>query len=62
MFDPTTLARAISGAPRRDAVRLAASSGAEVPKATTVSPTASGLIPTLRARRVEPVTRCSPPK
>ncbi len=62
MFEPMTLPKAISGEPRRAAVRLAASSGAEVPKATMVRPITSGLIPQRCASRLEFFTRKSPPK
>jgi len=43
MFDPTTLATEMSGWPRSAANRATVSSGADVPSATTQTPTtASG--------------------
>ena len=43
------------------AMMLTAASGAEVPKATTVRPMISGLMPTSRANRAEPRTSHSAP-
>jgi hypothetical protein len=51
MFEPTTLPRAIDGAPRSAASTLTRSSGAEVPKATTVRPTMRAGMPSRRLRR-----------
>ena len=62
MFEPTTLAIANSGTPRSDAANVAANSGAEVPKATTVSPTTSGVTPSARAKRDAWRTSSSPPR
>ncbi len=62
MFEPTTLPKATSGEPWSEAVRVAASSGAEVPKATTVSPITSGVMPRARASAEAPATSASPPK
>lgn len=45
IFDPITFPRAMSGRPRALKPILTNSSGALVPKATTVSPTTSGEMP-----------------
>lgn len=56
MLEPTRLPTAMSRSPRRAAMMLVASSGSEVPTATTVSPTMSSLIPSAVAMFVAPVT------
>ena len=61
MFDPTTLPTAISFAPSSAAVTLTASSGADVPNATIVSPMMSGDTPRRRARPDAPETNQSAP-
>ena len=61
MFEPITLPSAIPALPRSAAVRLAASSGALVPKATTVKPMTRELTPSRRARRDAKRTSRSPP-
>jgi hypothetical protein len=60
-FEPSTLPTAKAGAPLIAAKTETASSGAEVPKATTVRPITSGETPTRRARPVAPSMRESPP-
>jgi hypothetical protein len=59
---PTTLPTAIMLLPFIDEIRLTTSSGAEVPKATTVRPITIGVTPRLRARLEEPFTSHSAPK
>jgi hypothetical protein len=61
MFEPTTLPTAMPGSPRPAEPMLTASSGAEVPKATTVSPTTTGDRPKRTATRPAPRTRTSAP-
>ena len=56
MFDPMMLPKAISASPTTAAVRFTASSGALVPKATTVRPTVSCETPNRRARDEAPST------
>src|SRR5690554_3112278 len=56
-----TLPSAISECPLSAAITLTTSSGAEVPKATTVSPITNSEMPYLRAREEDPVTSQSPP-
>lgn len=60
MFDPITLPSAISGCPVIAESRLTISSGAEVPKATTVSPITRGEILNRPAIAELPLTRISP--
>ena len=62
MFEPMTLPTAISLASCRDAVKLTANSGIDVPKATMVRPTRSEGTPRRRERRAEPLTNHSAPK
>jgi hypothetical protein len=59
---PTTFPTAIMLLPFIEDTRLTTSSGAEVPKATTVKPMTIGVIPRLRARLEEPLTSHSAPK
>ncbi len=61
MLLPTTLPRAMSEAPVKLARTLTASSGALVPKATTVRPITNGEMPKAEARREAPRTRASAP-
>ena len=61
MFEPTTLPTAIASAPFKVAVRLAANSGALVPKATTVRPMTKGLSLKRRAKLEANLTNSSPP-
>jgi len=61
MLLPTTFPTARSGVPLRAARRLTASSGADVPKATSVSPITSRETPSPSARRAEPRTKPSAP-
>jgi len=59
---PIRLPRARVLCPEVTARRLTASSGDEVPSATTVSPTTRGEMPAAAASRAEPRTRSSPPR
>jgi hypothetical protein len=59
MLLPTMVPMAIAGAPPSEAARLVTNSGAEVPKATTVSPMISGDMPASRASPTAPRTRKS---
>ncbi len=61
IFEPTTLPVATSPSPRIVDSRLTPSSGALVPRATTVSPTASGVRPMRRASADEQRTNVSAP-
>jgi hypothetical protein len=61
MLLPTTLPIAIPGAPIWAALRLATSSGVEVPKPTRVKPMSSGETPSRLAAATLPFTRASPP-
>lgn len=56
---PTMLPKARSVWPLKADITLTASSGALVPKATTVRPTTKGEIPTAVASRAEPLTKNS---
>jgi hypothetical protein len=56
MFEPSTFPTASPPAPLSDAPIEAASSGALVPNATTVTPMKNGLTPRRRARRTAPCT------
>ena len=60
-LEPSTLPTAISLAPCKAAVRLTASSGADVPKATMVRPTSKGDTPSRRAKADAPATNLSAP-
>jgi hypothetical protein len=62
MLLPTTLPTAIMLFPWMEEMRLTTSSGAEVPKATTVKPMTIGVTPMLRARLEDPFTSHSAPK
>jgi hypothetical protein len=62
MFEPTTLPKAISDCPCRTAAILTTISGELVQKATTVSPTTRGVIPSLIAIEELPLTKLSAPK
>ena len=57
MFEPTTLPMATASFPRRAAIRLTASSGTEVPAATTVSPMTAGVTRASVARVTAPRSR-----
>jgi len=59
---PTTFPTAIMLLPCIEEIRLTTSSGADVPKATTVKPMTIGVIPRLRARLEDPLTSHSAPK
>ena len=61
MLLPTTLPMAISASPVYAARTLTASSGEPVPKATTVSPTTKGDMPTEAASLEAPRTSKSAP-
>ena len=61
MLLPTTFPSARSASPFIADITLTASSGALVPKATTVSPTTSGEMPIAEARLAAPLTRNSAP-
>jgi hypothetical protein len=58
---PTTFPSASSGRPVRVERTVTTISGADVPRATTVSPTTTAGIPRIRARWAEPRTRSSAP-
>jgi hypothetical protein len=60
MFDPTTFPIEISGLPERAASKLTKSSGADVPKDTTVTPTTKVEILKCDARATPPFTSKSP--
>ncbi|MDD4365252.1 MAG: hypothetical protein PHF19_05855 [Synergistales bacterium] len=60
-LDPRTLPMTSSAEFLRVAETAAASSGAEVPKATMVRPTTRGERPSRRAREELPLTSSSPP-
>jgi hypothetical protein len=60
MLLPTTLPMAMPGWPEKAALKHTKSSGAEVPKATTVSPTTIGGIAAFFARAIAPRTSRSP--
>jgi hypothetical protein len=62
MLLPKTLPTAIRLWPRKEEIRLTTSSGADVPKATTVRPMTIGLILAERARLEEPFTSHSAPR
>ncbi len=62
MFDPTTLATAISAEPRSEAASDTDSSGMDVPAATTVSPMTEGVRRARRASAAANSTRRSPEK
>ena len=61
MLDPTTFPMAMSGFPLRADFMLTISSGALVPKETTVNPTTIGSMFNLRAIPEAPFTNRSPP-
>ena len=61
MLLPTILPTVISLAPWSAAVRHTTNSGEEVPKATTVRPIITGLMPRSFANRDAPLTSNSPP-
>lgn len=60
IFEPTTFPMEISGLPFRAAFRLTKSSGADVPKETTVTPTTNVEILKCDAKATPPFTRRSP--
>ena len=60
-FEPRTLPTPISVWPLRAATTEVASSGREVPNATTVSPTSASETPNRRARSTPPMTNISEP-
>ena len=64
IFDPITLPILISlsSPPSRAAPILTSSSGADVPKETTVIPITNVEICAFRAKPTEPLTKKSPPK
>jgi hypothetical protein len=62
MLDPTTFPTAIPAEPLQAACIEANSSGDEVPRATTVSPTIKGDTFAFRAKPEEFRTNASPPK
>ncbi len=62
MLLPTTFPTARAALPRAAASRLTTSSGAEVPKATTVRPMITGRMRRARARLEAPLTNPSAPK
>jgi len=62
MLLPMTLPTAMSRSPRRPAINEAATSGREVPAATTVSPMTRSESPAQRARAVAPVTMYRAPR
>ena len=62
MLEPTTFPKLSSPFPFRAAVRLKASSGELVPKATMVSPMSSVETPKRRAARTAPSTSQFPPR
>ncbi len=59
---PTILPKARSAVPLKAPKRFTTSSGAEVPKATTVRPTTKGEIPNLTETEEAPLTSKSAPK
>ena len=61
MLLPTTLPSASSGLSLSAAERLTTSSGAEVPKPTSVKPITKGLTPIARAIRIAPRMSASAP-
>jgi hypothetical protein len=61
IFEPTTLPIAMPPWPLQLALILTTNSGALVPKATTVKPITSGLIPSLMANSDDPFTNHSAP-
>ena len=60
ILDPTTLPRAKPGDPLNVAFIATINSGADVPKATTVSDTSKGETPILLLSWIAPLTRKSP--
>ena len=60
IFEPTIFPIEIESAPLKTAKRLTKSSGADVPKATTVAPTTNWLSPLLKAKELDPLTSISP--
>ena len=62
MLLPTALPTAMSRSPRQAAITEAATSGRDVPNATTVRPITSSLTPRVRAKAVALSTRSRPPR